>query len=73
MSFFDVHFTAEHIKCKGFFKKFTHNEEKDLINFNVLFSCLVTYWKDNGEAVSAIIKVIGAKFVIFKVSFFIYF
>lgn len=73
MSFFDVHFTSEQTKYKEFFKKFSHHEEKDLINSNVLFSCPIIYWKDNGEAVSAIIKIMDAKFVIFKVSFLIFF
>ena len=73
MSFFDVHFTSEQTKYKGFFKEFTHNEEKNLINSNIRFSCLVIYWNNNGEAVSAIIKIIDTKFVIFKVSFFFFF
>ena len=69
MSFFDFHFTSksENPLNKGFFKKFTPYEESSLENLLSVFSCPIIYWKKNGTSVSAISKIIDAKFVIFKV------
>ena len=70
-TFFDTHFPSEVTKNKGLFKKFTKNEEFALDHFQTIFSCYIKYWKENGVRVAAFIKIIDAKFIIFKVFYFI--
>lgn len=69
MSFFDLHFSADPSTKNRFFKKIANKAILD--DIPALFSCSVTYWKEKGASVSANIKIIDSKFVIYKV--FIYF
>ena len=71
MFFFDDLFQSEQVN-KGFLKKLTKNESMDLKNFQTVFSCPIKYWKENGISISASIKIIDAKLVIFKVFIFIF-
>ena len=65
MSFFDIHFSSDPSTKNRFFKKFTNKAIFD--DIPALFSCSVTYWKENGASVSTNIKIIDSKFVIYKV------